>query len=589
MREAHAQDAVAVLEDREVGRHVRLRARVGLDVHELGTREEGQRALLGEALHDVHVLAAAVVALARLAFGVLVGEPGAVGLEDRAGGVVLARDELDLPGLPLALADHRRPQLGVDDGDGLARPATVEGDAHSCSAASSARGPVYPRVPRAPAASRARRPVAGAQSPTRAASMAALARAPSRSRRVAPVRSTATTLEGTPPRTGPSSRTRASEGAELLDELVRGVCLGLAGAVRGADRERTELAGEGAWHAHDRAPARPACRGRRSEAPEASAHARAAARASGGPARSARPAGAPTGVRTTASATWSRSSMRSGMPLSGGRCLAATSASSASRRGQHARCRRRSRWAGPRCRRAASAAAALGRAPPGSGRGQPGGARPVRHRAARAGRPGAAPRGRGGCGRSSGAAARRRPPPAGPPGRRRSRGARRRRGPPHRAAPGSSRRDDGQPVGPPSSATAARSWPPRAAPGWRPRGRRAGSPRAGRPGSGEGTASRRSPTREGEEVGQRHGETALIGRHLEGVARDVADVEAHGVAVATTAQLDARAPRGWRRSRCPRPRRGTAARRRCRAARRSGRHGCARAPGPRASRSRAAG
>ena len=125
MGQAHAQDAVAVLEDGEVGGHVGLRARVRLDVDVLGAREERERALLGQALDDVDVLAAAVVALAGLALGVLVGEPRALGLEDRARGVVLAGDELDLPGLALALADHGRPDLGStwsSDRAGLLRP-----------------------------------------------------------------------------------------------------------------------------------------------------------------------------------------------------------------------------------------------------------------------------------------------------------------------------------------------------------------------------------------------------------------------------------------------------------------------------------
>jgi hypothetical protein len=60
----------------EEGREVRLGARVRLDVDVLRAREEGEGAILGEPLHDVHVLAAAVVALARQAFRVLVGEPG---------------------------------------------------------------------------------------------------------------------------------------------------------------------------------------------------------------------------------------------------------------------------------------------------------------------------------------------------------------------------------------------------------------------------------------------------------------------------------------------------------------------------------
>ena len=67
MREAHAQDAVTVLEHGDVGGDVGLRPGMRLDVDELGTREERQGALLGQALHHVDVLAAAVVALARLA------------------------------------------------------------------------------------------------------------------------------------------------------------------------------------------------------------------------------------------------------------------------------------------------------------------------------------------------------------------------------------------------------------------------------------------------------------------------------------------------------------------------------------------
>ena len=77
--EVHAQDPVAGLEHAEVGGHVGLGAGVGLDVDVLGAREEGQRALLGEPLGDVHELAAAVVALARQALGVLVGEPASPG------------------------------------------------------------------------------------------------------------------------------------------------------------------------------------------------------------------------------------------------------------------------------------------------------------------------------------------------------------------------------------------------------------------------------------------------------------------------------------------------------------------------------
>ena len=52
------------LEQREIDRHVRLRARVGLHVGMLGA-EQRLRAIDGERFDDVHVFAAAVVALAR--------------------------------------------------------------------------------------------------------------------------------------------------------------------------------------------------------------------------------------------------------------------------------------------------------------------------------------------------------------------------------------------------------------------------------------------------------------------------------------------------------------------------------------------
>ncbi|MDT4838636.1 hypothetical protein FQZ97_723980 [compost metagenome] len=50
----------------------------------------------GQLLDLVDVLAAAVVALARIAFGVLVGELRALGFHDGRAGVVLRGDQLDV-------------------------------------------------------------------------------------------------------------------------------------------------------------------------------------------------------------------------------------------------------------------------------------------------------------------------------------------------------------------------------------------------------------------------------------------------------------------------------------------------------------
>ena len=125
MGQVHAHDPIAGLEDAEIGRHVGLGARVRLDVDVLGAGEERERAFLGEPLGDVDVLAAAVVALAGQALGVLVGQPRALGFHDRGRHVVLAGDELDLVVLAPALAEHRLPQDGIDFGDRLEREAAA--------------------------------------------------------------------------------------------------------------------------------------------------------------------------------------------------------------------------------------------------------------------------------------------------------------------------------------------------------------------------------------------------------------------------------------------------------------------------------
>jgi hypothetical protein len=115
--ELHPEDPIAGADRAQIRGHVGLGARVALDVDVLRPREQLERTLLGEPLGDVNELAPAVVALAGQALGVLVRQPAALGLEHGRIDVVLAGDELDLVVLPAALADHRRPQLGVDSGD----------------------------------------------------------------------------------------------------------------------------------------------------------------------------------------------------------------------------------------------------------------------------------------------------------------------------------------------------------------------------------------------------------------------------------------------------------------------------------------
>ncbi len=90
--EVQAHDGVARGDQRVHGRGVRLCAGVRLDVGELCT-EQGLQAVNRQLLDHINVFAAAVVALARVAFGVLVGQHRSLGFHDgRWGGEVLGGD-----------------------------------------------------------------------------------------------------------------------------------------------------------------------------------------------------------------------------------------------------------------------------------------------------------------------------------------------------------------------------------------------------------------------------------------------------------------------------------------------------------------
>ena len=91
--EVHAHEHVAGLGQGQVHGHVGLGAGMRLHIGVLRA-EELAGALAGNLLHDVHVLAAAVIALAGVALGVFVGEMAADSLHDGRGGKVLAGYEL---------------------------------------------------------------------------------------------------------------------------------------------------------------------------------------------------------------------------------------------------------------------------------------------------------------------------------------------------------------------------------------------------------------------------------------------------------------------------------------------------------------
>ena len=74
-------------------------------------------AVAGQVLDDVGEFAAAVIALAGIAFGVLVGEDAAGGFEHRFGGEVLAGDQFELRVLALGFVLDGLVNFGVDFGE----------------------------------------------------------------------------------------------------------------------------------------------------------------------------------------------------------------------------------------------------------------------------------------------------------------------------------------------------------------------------------------------------------------------------------------------------------------------------------------
>ena len=71
------------------------------------------QAVDGQLLGHVHVLAATVVALAGVAFGVFVGQLRALGLHDGGRGIVFAGDELDVVLLSRVFGLNGSPNFGV--------------------------------------------------------------------------------------------------------------------------------------------------------------------------------------------------------------------------------------------------------------------------------------------------------------------------------------------------------------------------------------------------------------------------------------------------------------------------------------------
>ena len=115
VRQVQAENRVAGLQHRGVRCLVGLRSRVRLHVN-VFRAENFLAALARQVLHHVGELAAAIVALARIALGVLVGEDAGSGLEHGFGGEILAGDQLELRILPFHFMLDSIVNLRVDLG-----------------------------------------------------------------------------------------------------------------------------------------------------------------------------------------------------------------------------------------------------------------------------------------------------------------------------------------------------------------------------------------------------------------------------------------------------------------------------------------
>ena len=115
--EIEAHEGIAGLQQRQEHRLVHLAAGVGLHVGELRA-EQFLGAIDRQCLHHVDPFAAAVIAIARIAFGIFVGQHRALRFQHRAADDVFRRDQLDLMALAAEFALDRGGDIRIGLGEG---------------------------------------------------------------------------------------------------------------------------------------------------------------------------------------------------------------------------------------------------------------------------------------------------------------------------------------------------------------------------------------------------------------------------------------------------------------------------------------
>ncbi len=111
--EIEAEEGVARLQQRQEHRLVGLAAGVRLHIGELAI-EEPRNALDRQRLDDIDILAAAIIAPARIALRIFVGEDRALRIEHRLGDNILRGDQFDFVALTAKLLLDRGGDLRID-------------------------------------------------------------------------------------------------------------------------------------------------------------------------------------------------------------------------------------------------------------------------------------------------------------------------------------------------------------------------------------------------------------------------------------------------------------------------------------------
>ena len=115
--EIKTHERVARLQQREEHGLVGLAAGIRLHIGELAIEQPGD-ALDRQRLDDIDKLAAAVIAPARIALGIFVGQDRTLRIEHRLGDDILRSDQLDLVALAAKLLLDRGRDLRIDLGEG---------------------------------------------------------------------------------------------------------------------------------------------------------------------------------------------------------------------------------------------------------------------------------------------------------------------------------------------------------------------------------------------------------------------------------------------------------------------------------------